>query len=401
VTKTVLLTWELGGELGHLSNLHSIATSLVTHGFTVFVAVQDISRAHQFFHSNDGIQLVQAPIWLPKIHMQRPIACLADVLLLKGYLKAAPLRQLVQTWKTLFQLTKPDLLICDYSPTAMLASVDSDIPRLTIGTGYSDPVPGHPIKDWRVNQSNDGLVAAQEQVLLKSIEAALGPSAAFQFYGDIFACEGRFICTLPQLDLYGEHRDHNEQHSSKYCINIAQPSRNETVQWQHKKRSNILVYLKPHYSHLAPLLRTLGRCNANVFVACPGGNPATLRPFVTNNLTITTQFAGLFDAFSTADLFVGHGNMGSTAQSLAHGVPVVALPRQQENQLNTQMLIALGVGLTSEKPESEACLEATLHQALTNTAIRKNAYNIAQQSAHLIQTPLHEQVLARCLALLR
>ncbi|HVL00691.1 MAG TPA: hypothetical protein VM553_12805, partial [Dongiaceae bacterium] len=142
--KKILCAWEMGGDLGHVSRLAGLARELLMRGFDVTVALKDLSRCHRFFADLD-VTLVQAPVWLPRITMQRPIACLPDTLLLNGYLEPDPLHALVRSWQSLISLVKPDLLICDYSPTAMLAGHASGLPQILVGTGFSEPAPGGPV----------------------------------------------------------------------------------------------------------------------------------------------------------------------------------------------------------------------------------------------------------------
>jgi len=41
----IVLTWELGGGLGHMMNLRPLAAELVARGHEVFIAAGDLSRA--------------------------------------------------------------------------------------------------------------------------------------------------------------------------------------------------------------------------------------------------------------------------------------------------------------------------------------------------------------------
>ena len=44
----ILLTWELGGGLGHLMNLRPLAEGLTRRGHRVVAALRDLSSARQF-----------------------------------------------------------------------------------------------------------------------------------------------------------------------------------------------------------------------------------------------------------------------------------------------------------------------------------------------------------------
>lgn len=84
--KHVLCTWEIGGELGHLTRLANITRELEQRNYKVTLALKDLSRATPVFAGTQA-SLVQAPVWLPKIKLNRPISCMADTLLLLGYLE--------------------------------------------------------------------------------------------------------------------------------------------------------------------------------------------------------------------------------------------------------------------------------------------------------------------------
>ena len=57
---TILLTWELGGGIGHLVRLAPIARGLVGRGHRVFAALRDLSRAKTIFGDCE-VFLLQAP----------------------------------------------------------------------------------------------------------------------------------------------------------------------------------------------------------------------------------------------------------------------------------------------------------------------------------------------------
>src|SRR5690606_23904400 len=111
-------------------------------------------------------------------------------------------------------------------------------------------------------------------------------------------------------------------------------------------------------------LEALSRSNARTFIACPGGNPAQFQPLASERLAFSTNMVALEAAMPQADLFVGHGNMGSVNQSLLAGKPVIALPIQLEQLLTGKRLETLGLGRLVEKIESAQQLTGLIHAAL-------------------------------------
>lgn len=364
--RTVLCTWEIGGELGHISRLSAIVQALESEGYQVVVALKDLSRAHSFFCATSAI-LLQAPVWLPRISMQRPIACLADSMLLLGYLEPDPLDCLVQAWTGLVDLVQPDLVVFDYSPTAMLALLDRAIPKILVGTGFSDPVPGAPIADWRPYQSRDGLVPRQEQRVLDVINEVCRRRSQrpLQCLADLFAVDRVLITNLREIDCYGTRRD------ARYCL-AAGPTRAPPVRFP-PGRPRIVAYLKPAYPQFGLLLNALAHCDASVFVVCPQGPVEQLRPFASERFSFSTEVVDLSTALAQADLFIGHGNAGSMRESLVAGTPVMVLPIQLEQLLTGKKLQELGVGRLVERVQSEVALVALIETTLAQRQVLKAA----------------------------
>lgn len=356
-SKTVLCTWEIGGELGHISRLSAIVRELERRGYRVILALKDLSRALPFFRDGDAT-LLQAPVWLPKITMQRPIACLADSLLLLGYLEPDPLDCLVRAWRSLFDLVRPDLVIYDYSPTAMLAFSDKALPKIQVGSGFCDPVPGHPIADWRPYTSADQLVQRQEQRVLQVINEVRQRHQwpPLPCLADMFAADKVLITNLREFDPYGKVR------RGVYCLASA-PSGKPPVSFP-EGRPRVVVYLKPAYPQIRLLLGALARCAAQVFIVCPMGPVDLLQSVASERLQFTTELVDLPGAIAQADLFIGHGNAGTLREALIANTPILVLPIQLEQLLMGQKVRALGLGELVEKIESEVNLAARIDELL-------------------------------------
>lgn len=387
----------MGGELGHISRLSAIAEALKTRGFDVTVMLKDLSRSHDFF-APLGITVIQAPVWLPKMHMQRPIACLADSLLLMGYLEEQGLTSLVTAWQAQIQLIQPDLVILDYSPTALLALREVPLPKLSVGTGFADPVPGQPIADWRPHPQSDQLIARQEQRVLQVINKVLVGQGKGLLTGlsELFTVDKVFISNFPQLDLYRAVRK-----DAVYCPASDTPLRGAPC-WPTAVAPGprILAYLKPGYPQLQQLVTALAACSASVWIICPKGDLACLKGWASESVEITTGLVNMAEALTQADLFVCHGNGSTVKESLYAGVPSVVLPLQLEQLLIGLRLQSLGLASLVERIEETSRLtrliDSMLHTDQYHQAVQK-FIRASEGELFVTATPLAEKVREACI----
>ncbi|MBC6906118.1 hypothetical protein DWB84_11670 [Saccharophagus sp. K07] len=392
--KTVLCTWEIGAELGHISRLSAIAKALEAAGYRVVVALKDLSRAYHFF-AGTRVQLLQAPVWLPRITMQRPVACLPDALLLMGYLEPEPLACLVQAWQSLATLVRADLIIFDYSPTAMLALRELRIPKILVGTGFAEPIPGLPTADWRFNPLADGLILRQESRVLGVVNQMLEQHgySPLSCFTEIFSCDRVLITNFRELDLYPNRLN------ARYCIapgRVTYPQ----IKFRSNGRPRIVVYLKPSYPYLPWLLQALANCRAHIFVVSPMGPVAQLRNFASSRFEFTTEVVNLPEMLSRADLFVSHGGAGSALESLVAGVPVLVLPIQGEQLLTGMRIQSLGVGHLMERPTSEQDLEIAINQMLENLEFHRQSIVRLLANYSKPYAACHEEVVKACFELI-
>jgi UDP:flavonoid glycosyltransferase YjiC (YdhE family) len=74
-----------------------------------------------------------------------------------------------------------------------------------------------------------------------------------------------------------------------------------------------------------------------------GVAPKSLR--VTSDSVRVDTFVPQLNVLAHASVFVSHGGMNSTHESLTHGVPIAFLPRQEEQELVAARVVERGAGL--------------------------------------------------------
>ncbi len=86
------------------------------------------------------------------------------------------------------------------------------------------------------------------------------------------------------------------------------------------------------------------------------------------------------EVLSRADLFISHGGMNSTMESLWFGVPLVVVPQMIEQEINAQRVQELGLGLALEKETLTAeKLRAAVEQVAHDTDFRVHVQTMQQE----------------------
>lgn len=94
---------------------------------------------------------------------------------------------------------------------------------------------------------------------------------------------------------------------------------------------------------------------------------------------LVSSYVPQLEILSRAHVFVTHGGMNSTMESLYYGVPMVAVPQMLEQALTARRITELGLGIALEK---EAVNVTTLREAVERVAnestFRERVQNMQQ-----------------------
>jgi len=132
------LVWELGRNLGHLSRLAPLARRLEAGGHEVAVVVRDPAQAAQLLPGG-RIRVLPAPgAGGHKYATTQPVSY-ANLLLSSGWDNAEGLTVRLRSWVQLFADLRPQLLVLDFAPTALLAARVLGLPCALLGTGFELP----------------------------------------------------------------------------------------------------------------------------------------------------------------------------------------------------------------------------------------------------------------------
>jgi hypothetical protein len=205
---TILFTWELGAGLGHLMRLAPLAHALVARGFRVYAALRDLNMAAGIF--DPAVMLLPAPYRIVMSPPSRAADNFADVIAEITFADDGVLTSYAGAWRNVFELVKPDLIVFDHSPTALLAARGLAARKVVIGNGFLVPPAGDifpPLRPWdspdveEVGRREDVLVGRANRVIEKWRAKPLAR------LGDLYAdVDDTFLTTFRELDPYARPR---------------------------------------------------------------------------------------------------------------------------------------------------------------------------------------------------
>ena len=392
----VLLAWELGGGLGHLTNYLPIAKGLVEEGHQLFAALRDLSRAEDVFAGIE-VSFLQAPIRTRSVERRfRPIRTFAHILHSVGFGDFRELRALAEAWRHLYRYVRPDLIIFDHSPTALLAARGWDTKKAVMGTGFYCPVDEYPLRDLRGWARNDleqlrrdeDLVLAHANRVLDSW-GQMPLDRLSQLYHQV---DENFLTTLKELDHY---RDRENARYWGAWPNIG----GKAPVWPKGSGKRIYAYLKP-FPALPGLLALLNELRCSTLIYVDGINTKVQRRFQSATLRFENERLDLHQVGQECDLAILNGTHGTTAAMLLAGKPALHVPLYLEQALNGAAVARLGAGL-SASPRRPEQIAVKLMNLLGSKKHAVAAREVAERYATVEQEHLIDQVMQRVADLLK
>jgi hypothetical protein len=333
--------------------MRPLAEELARRGQRVFVALRQLDRAAASAFAGAGVSFLPAPGWHPGTGggapREHPVT-FTQLLMNVGFADDGELTARCAAWRNLYRMVKPDLLVFDYSPAAMLASHGFDFRRAAIGSGFCCPPPdaeaGRPwavlrphaaatIEPWRLLED--------EKVLLARVNRVLGKwrQPPFEHISRLYAdLDENFLTTFPELDHFPQRRG-----TARYWGPVIGDAPGCVApQWPDGEGKRVYVYLKN--SEATPeLLERLPGAGAPVLAFIDGLAPERRRRFASPSLRLPDRPVDLRRAAAECDAAILSGGAGSTAEVLLAGKPVVEVPSALEQVMTADAVERLGVGV--------------------------------------------------------
>ena len=336
---TVMFTWESGAGLGHVLPMLPLAEGLARRGHRVFVALRDLAGAATVF-GKAGVHFLQAPSKCSGRMFFRPTFSLAHILANIGWGDERELFGLACAWRNLMRLVRPDLVVFDYSPTALLAArCLPHVRKVGTGPGFFWPPPVHPFPPLLPGYDAQRLLA-DEAHLLGGLNRVLGtwkqPPLEYlgQLYGEV---DDTVLTTFPELDHYPQRPA-----TCRYWGHVPS-SGGKPPQWPEGSGKRIYAYLKPCPA-LPDLLGVLRDRGDRTLVLADRIDERVRRRFESESLRFETDRLDMQQVAAECDAAIHNANHGTLATLLLAGKPMLQLPITLEQRVLAGAVCKLGAG---------------------------------------------------------
>ena len=374
----ILIAWELGTGYGHVDGYVRIAQQLRERGHDVSFALKDLSRAEKLLGEH-GFRLIQAPVWLPPRPENLPPANeLVGILSGIGYLDTRALTGMLKGWRFLFDAAKPDLVLFDHAPTALLASRGRAFARAVIGTGFTcwPAIDGLPALNKGVSAAQ--IKQSEEHItqVMNSALARLGDAPPLSTLADLHKEATALLCTLPTLDPFRKYRS-----NGRYMGLALATEGGADYRWRRRKPHRIFAYLKYEDPRSRRALYELCSVKGELLVHVPSLDSAEAERLRAAGANVSMEPLNVQAIMKDCDLVVCHAGHAMTATALLNGTPLLLLPGQTEQLTTARLVAALGMGLHMEPEHGPEHFSQALKKLLGKSEFQRKARVFAEQNA--------------------
>lgn len=394
----ITCAWELGGGMGHAANLSALGVALGRHEHNVSYILKK-PKVLSHFVSIDDANIAKAPRWMRKINgLPSPAASYAEILMKRGYRDPKILMGLCQRWQRHMLKYETELLIADYSPTAILTAYILGIKCVSFCNGFSTPPLISPLPAFRKEyQNNMERFIEGEKIIMESINVVLKEfnRPAFNELADLFrTISESFITTFPEMDPY-QHRSR----ASYVGYTNNQVNNNECLQHDSKStKKKIFVYLSKDYKYLIKILGHLNNIDADIIIYINDLPDDIRHRFESSNIYFSSKALNLSTLLNESDAIVCHANHGLVLESLLAGTPLLMLPMVYEQRLTALSVESIQAGKSINPAKEDSILE--IQTLLNDENHRKNAEAFAERYQGINTGETLNKVIERCEALL-
>jgi spore coat polysaccharide biosynthesis predicted glycosyltransferase SpsG len=373
----ILFAWELGGGLGHIVPYISLLKELQGKGHRIIFVVKDLSRA-PLLSNIFRAPCFQAPIktWLSANPIRTPFTY-AHILHNMGFDSLDSLTALVGGWRVLYRTIRPDLVIFDHSPMALMAARGQSFSKVIIGTGFIIPPYIYPLPNLRFWLKPDPeRLRNDEDRIIGTINRLLDRLRlpGIKQVTDLFATEPIALRTFKELDPYQERAGGN------YFGTWVNPIGRQPV-WPKGPGKKLFLYLKP-FPVLPSLLASLIDRNVPTIAYVEKVGRRLQAKFDSPSLRFVHAPQDMNRIAKECDVAILNGTHNTSANLLLAGKPALHLPLYLEQYLTTRNIERLGAGVGCPTLKIED-IGAKLEMLLTSDSISEAARAFAARYASM------------------
>ncbi|MBL0941738.1 MAG: hypothetical protein IBJ00_03275 [Alphaproteobacteria bacterium] len=322
----IVLICEYEKGLSHFFRLVNLAKTLKNENHEIYLVYNSPVTA-KFLTCTDLFPILPSPRppnWSFEGKTVR-IGGYSDTLAMIGFKNANDLKALIKSWRALFDLICPSLIICDQAPTAALAAFDI-ISTLHLGDGFS--LPPFISGDFPRLRA-DSPPTIKRKLLYDNIKSVqhdfhIRCSLETGEWGGK-AGENQFICHIPELDIYLPYR--NSYLSGPFfplpqaCLPL--------------ERKTFFAYLSGEYPFLDLVLVALVESKLQGEVVIPGLSKQAENYLLKHGIKVhhLTELTSFETFMAGKNLVIHHGGVHTAELAFALGTVQAIIPTSTETSL--------------------------------------------------------------------
>ena len=331
----ILMAWEVGRNFGHIGMLVNLAKSLLKQNekAEIIFALQRPETALKFA-SRFEYKLLQAPYYPPRrgpgSQKFGTTKLFSDDLWPCGYHDPEVLAGLLRSWSDLYDMVKPNMLVAQAAPTALLAAREHNFKKVAFGGGYdvtakSDPMP--PLRYWENNDESDLKARASDvQDVINGAQKILKRPKLKSFMQAI-ETDADYLNTFEELDHF-PNRSEIQGCDVKYYGGTFAIDKGEALEWNKSADHRIFAYIRHDAQGFKQCLEALSMISSktDMIVSAPGIAEALKQKLEKPHLRIVDGPVKLSSILKECDLGITHAGQGTSYAFAVHGVPQLFLP---------------------------------------------------------------------------
>lgn len=377
----VLFVWEQGANLGHLSHLRLPVEVALAAGHTVYMAVRELHNV-RLVMGDLPVHYLLAPARPEVVQPDQPaILSYTHLLHRQCFSSTEELGLYLNAWRSLFDLVKPELVLFEHSPTALIAAHAYSFKKVNLGTGFTVPPiqtdgsePFLPFPNTQLTPQVLSTLRQDDALMLARINQALAALNAPQLpdLRTIFdQVDAQWLMTWPELDQFGARAT-----GQGVYLGVEPPQPRAVPQWPAASGQKVFAYVDTIPS-LEPLLRDLRASGACCLLLVRGLTAAQRQHYSNASMQCIDQPVDLARVAQEADWVISNAGHSTTAFFARQGVAQLLIPRFQEQLFTTLRLVSQGGAAMAFQDQS--AYSAAITAMTGNTKIRAHARQLGDQ----------------------
>ncbi len=347
----VLLATEASEGLGHVAPWRGLLETLIAHGHVVTMACPQAALAQSLL-GDTGAKVLQA--WWPSMHASAILEssyCWEDLLWSLGYGSSKAVAACTKYWASLFDSEKPDVILADYAPLAMVIAKARGIPVIEAGGGFCVPPARAGQPSWlpHIRQLNPSLKPSREWIaraehrgrcIAQAFNLILPSEAGLPEFNAIYrSASVRCVTSSQELDHYASWRlaDDVEYLGALKLSSLGVDPDASAPDWARAatKGLKLLCYLKENTPGIDEILTQLvSSMDLQILIIGLSRSRAkqlcSLHGEVPSHIHISEQALDFSKAIDLADVFLTNGGIHSLSHALNSGKQCLIVPSQAE-----------------------------------------------------------------------